>query len=65
MTDKVEKVIKSVTCKHCHKSFDIPLYQKDYDDWKMAKGFIQDLMGYLSAGERELLISSTCDTCFG
>jgi hypothetical protein len=37
---------------------------KDLSDWKSEKKYIQDAMPYLSAGEREILISKTCDECF-
>jgi hypothetical protein len=36
----------------------------DIADWKMGSGLIQDLMPYLSEGERELLISGFCGSCF-
>jgi hypothetical protein len=38
--------------------------RKDMLDWLAGKDFIQDLMPYLSAAERELLISKTCGSCF-
>jgi len=37
---------------------------QDFFDWHNGEGFIQDLMPYLSTGERELLISGTCGRCF-
>jgi hypothetical protein len=37
---------------------------KDLSDWKSEKKYIQDAMPYLSAGEREILISKTCGECF-
>jgi hypothetical protein len=36
---------------------------QDVIDWQAGK-YIQDAMPYLSKGERELLISGTCDECF-
>lgn len=39
--------------------------EDDYIDWKDGKGYIQDLLPYLSAAQRELLISNTCDDCWG
>ena len=35
----------------------------DMQAWEDGK-FIQDAMPYLTAGERELLISATCGDCF-
>lgn len=51
-------------CKSCAGHFVLFVNRKDYLDWIIGKGFIQDLMPYLSASERELLISSTCGPCF-
>lgn len=33
-------------------------------EWQAGGGYIQDLMPTLTAGERELLISGTCDSCW-
>jgi hypothetical protein len=37
---------------------------QDMQKWKDGEGYIQDVLHYLSAGDRELLLSSTCDDCF-
>ena len=36
----------------------------DYNAWIDGEGYIQDLMPYLSADEREALISGICPTCW-
>jgi len=54
----------NVECKHCHKVYSIYLYEEDFDAWNNDEGYIQDLMSYLTAGERELLISNTCNDCW-
>ena len=51
------------TCLHCKKSFELAVNKQDVVDWKGGK-YIQDAMPYLSADQRELLISGTCGTCF-
>ena len=32
--------------------------------WKNDEGCIQDVLPYLSSGDRELLLSATCSKCF-
>ena len=53
-----------VTCNKCFKTYVVFFKADDYNDWIDTKGFIQDLMPYLSASERELLLSGTCGECF-
>ena len=53
-----------VTCKHCGITYQILANRDDIEDWLSGSGYIQDILGYLSAGERELLISGTCDNCW-
>jgi hypothetical protein len=53
----------AVTCNSCDQSYDLMVNMSDVDDW-MNGEYIQDAMPYLSAGERELLISKTCGSCF-
>lgn len=53
-----------VSCWRCGKEFTIQLKdRKDYMNWVNGE-LIQKAMPYLSAAERELLISKTCDNCF-
>ena len=54
----------SVQCRLCSSVYSLMFNREDMVDWLSGSGFIQDLMPYLSAGERELLISGTCSTCF-
>lgn len=54
----------SIECRICKKDFDINCEEKDYSDWKSGKGYIQDLLNYLSASDRELILSETCGNCF-
>ena len=51
------------TCRQCTVSVEMPVNRRDVVDWKGGK-YIQDAMPYLSADQRELLISGTCGTCF-
>jgi hypothetical protein len=53
-----------VTCNLCGSVKELGVNKGDYEKWVRKEGCIQDLLHYLSAGDRELLISSTCDDCF-
>ena len=52
------------TCKHCGITYPLFIVADDLFSWHNGDGFIQDLMPYLTAGERELIISGTCGQCF-
>jgi len=55
--------IKNILCRMCGETTEIHLNKKDFDMWKKGKP-IQDALHYLSADQRELLLSGTCGTCF-
>jgi len=59
-----EKVPFDVDCKYCSKSYVIKANKDDMDSWLNGEGYIQDILAYLSAADRELLISGTCDDCW-
>lgn len=51
-------------CNICGKSYVISFNRQDMIDWLSGSLPIQDALPYLTAGERELLISGTCGPCF-
>lgn len=53
-----------VQCKHCGVVYQLIADREDIEDWIAGKGYIQDILDYLSASERELLISGTCNNCW-
>jgi len=53
-----------ITCWHCKRLFFVNVEKTDHDVWLARQGLAQDIFHYLSDGERELIISGTCDTCF-
>ena len=63
MIDLNEDLPVSATCEHCNNKSIIVVKTADMQAWEDGK-FIQDAMPYLTAGERELLISATCGDCF-
>lgn len=52
-----------VKCCMCDRVFTIQVKLEDYNAWLAGK-YTQDAFPYLSVGERELLISNTCNNCF-
>lgn len=64
INEDVADTVMAARCKMCAANHVIFVKMHDYIEWKNGAGFIQDLMPYLSEGERELLISGTCSQCF-
>lgn len=50
-------------CNHCGYAENILVHECDYIAWHNGV-FIQDAFPYLSADQRELMISNTCGNCF-
>ena len=59
ITDRQE-----ITCWNCNKTYAIDVPVDGHLKWKAGNGLIQEVLPELSDGERELLISGTCDTCW-
>jgi hypothetical protein len=63
-------MIIEIKCKTCKKLYTVVVEQADYDTWQSdgrtggPKRHIQNALPYLSADDRELLISQTCGPCF-
>lgn len=53
-----------IKCRLCGKLFEITVNTDDWLDFKFGRGHIQDIFPYLTAAERELILSNTCDDCF-
>jgi ribosomal protein S27E len=56
--------IADVRCLHCGRYFTIFYNREDMVNWLSGSLAIQDAMDYLTAGERELFLSGTCNDCF-
>lgn len=50
-------------CRLCRRTFTVECNGEDYQAW-LDGALAQDVLGYLTADERELLISETCGECF-
>lgn len=53
-----------VLCEICNEPHDVNVNQEDYTAWRKRVKLAQDAFPYLSADERELLISHTCPSCW-
>ena len=63
MSDRTLEI--RVTCELCRKEFTILVRPDDYDTFCSSnRPYIQDIFPYLTAGERELLLSSVCNECW-
>ena len=60
-TDRRDLV--QAVCSNCKSSVELLVNADDWIEWKRGK-LIQDAMPYLSASEREILISGICGICF-
>jgi hypothetical protein len=52
-----------LTCSHCGATHSLLVNSEDIIKYQ-AGALVQDAFPYLSAGERELIISRTCDSCW-
>lgn len=52
------------TCPHCHKVHEVEVDFEDYTNYMMGDANIQDAFPYLSANEREYLLSGLCEGCW-
>ena len=62
MTDPLDLGLE-LECKYCDYKEIITVPEADYISWHNGE-YIQDAFPYLTAGQRELMLSNTCDTCW-
>ena len=60
---KTEVTTLTETCRKCGGIEVITVETQDLHDWKAGK-YIQEALSYLTADQRELLISGVCGPCF-
>jgi len=58
------KELIKISCQVCQKECVLLVDKKGLQNWLDGKEYIQDALSDLTAGERELLISGTCDDCW-
>ena len=62
MTDPLDIQLE-LQCQYCDYQETIIVPEADYISWHNGE-YIQDAFPYLTAGQRELMLSNTCDTCW-
>lgn len=58
-----KEVCVVTSCPFCGKAHEVEVNESDYWDWDDGTS-AQDAFPYLSASERELLVSGICPTCW-
>lgn len=53
----------NVQCWRCNHEYTVTCKRVDFNRWQRGE-LIQVALGYLTDGERELLLSKTCDSCW-
>ena len=60
-----EKITVYVSCHVCREDIELHVYEKDVEEYMSPnRRHIQDIFPYLSAPERELLLSHICPDCW-
>lgn len=57
------KMKSIIRCVNCNENYDVWVDPADLAAWSEGE-LIQDVLDYLTPGERELLMSGTCDACW-
>jgi hypothetical protein len=63
MIEVERETVWTVPCRMCNEGVAIAFDIADYQRWRGGE-FIQDVMPYLTADERKMLISQTCGKCW-
>ena len=63
MTKPKSTMTKKIKCAHCGNVYSVTFSKSDYLSFKSGE-LVQNAFPYLTAGERELLITKTCDSCW-
>lgn len=53
-----------ITCFNCKEPQEVPITQKQLDDYRISGAFVQVYFPELTDDEREMLISGTCNRCW-
>lgn len=64
MRENKKEVIVVTVCPMCGHANEIAVNEEDYYDWSFDGVLVQDAFPYLSADEREMLISGICPKCW-
>lgn len=64
MKENRKEVTILTVCPFCGHANEIAVNEEDYFDWAFDGALVQDAFPYLSADEREMIISGICPTCW-
>lgn len=56
--------VYTIKCVYCQLEHIVLANKSDVFEWLAGTKYIQEALPYLSASDRELMISNTCDTCW-
>lgn len=54
----------NIPCQMCGLEYNLLVSSNNWKEWQAGEKYIQQAFDYLSAGERELLLTGTCDSCW-
>lgn len=63
MKENLHEVCVITRCPFCGRGHEVEVNESDYWDWDDGV-HVQDAFPYLSAGEREMLVSGICPNCW-
>lgn len=58
------ELTKELTCQCCRKKVVVKVPLEGYLRWRNGLQHIQDAMPQVSEGDREMLVSGICESCF-
>lgn len=64
LPDSEGRKVFAAECLNCTMVYQFRINPDDFHEWRSTHKHIQQLMPYLTAGQRELLISQNCEPCF-
>ncbi len=64
MSNMKNPMTLEVDCRICGKTVNLVIEQEDFKKFKNREGAVQNIFPYLSADEREMLISGICPDCW-
>lgn len=63
MRENKREYIVMTLCPFCGEMHEVPVNEADYWDWQDG-ALVQDAFPYLTADEREMLVSGICPNCW-
>ena len=54
----------NIPCVCCSREYIVLVNAEDFEAWLSGSGLAQDILDYLSANDREMIISSLCPECW-